>query len=190
MSNVRQQPTSTFYAPDLYTRALAFAAQRHAHQTVPGTNLPYLVHLVSVASEVIVALAAEPRAQPDVAMLCALLHDTIEDTQTTYDEVHREFGLAVADGVQALSKQASLPKHEQMADSLRRIKNQPAEVWMVKLADRIVNLGKPPATWNMEKRRFYRDEASFIVEMLGAASATLSTRLHLRIAAYPVDDQL
>ena len=126
---------------DLYMRAWWFAAERHAGQTVPGTELPYVVHVGAVAIEVIATVTAEAVDDPNLAVACALLHDTIEDTGVSLAEIASAFGAAVAAGVAALSKDGSLPKHEKMGDSLRRIKLQPREVAIVKLADRVVNHG-------------------------------------------------
>lgn len=170
------------YTPDRYVAALEFAATRHADQLVPGTKFPYLVHVTSVTCELIAALGPEHDA--DLAVQCALLHDTIEDTRTSYDDVATAFGKAVADGVQALSKDPALPKEAAMADSLRRIKLQPREVWMVKLADRITNLSEPPAYWTADKRRRYRAEALVIADALGGANAILDNRIRARAAAY------
>jgi (p)ppGpp synthase/HD superfamily hydrolase len=174
--------------PERYVAALRFAAERHHAQRVPDSEFPYLVHVVSVAAETIAALvpgaAAAAAIDANLAVSCALLHDTIEDTETTYAEVAERFGSAVADGVQALSKDASLPKADRMADSLRRIRLQPHAVWMVKLADRITNLADPPRYWTPEKRRAYRDEAIEIADALGAASPALEARIRARIAAY------
>jgi (p)ppGpp synthase/HD superfamily hydrolase len=168
--------------PERYVAALRFAAERHHAQRVPDSELPYIVHVVSVAAETIAALGAGVDA--DLAVCCALLHDTIEDTATTYDEIAARFGAAVADGVSALSKNPQLPKAEQMADSLRRIQAQPGAVWMVKLADRITNLAPPPSRWTADKRRRYRDEAIAIADALGSASAALDARIRARITAY------
>lgn len=172
--------------PERYVAALRFAAERHHAQRVPDSEFPYLVHVVSVAAETIAALGAGPDADIDanLAVSCALLHDTIEDTETTYAEVAARFGAAVADGVQALSKDAALAKPDRMPDSLRRIQTQPHAVWMVKLADRITNLTDPPRAWTPDKRRAYRDEAIAIADALGAASPALEARLRARIAAY------
>lgn len=172
------------YTPERYSEALRFAAERHHGQTFPDTELPYLIHVVEVTAEVIAALPATPGIDADLAVQCALLHDTLEDTSATYDEVKERFGVAVADGVLALSKNEKLPKAEQMPDSLRRIQAQPPSVWIVKLADRTANLRGPRPAWSMEKRRAYRDEGIVIADTLGAASAFLEGRLRARIAAY------
>lgn len=172
------------YDPDRYVEALRFAAQAHLRQKEPGSELPYLVHVASVAGELIASLAASPLDEPDLAVQCALLHDTVEDTGVTPEELAARFGPAVSAGVDALSKRADLPKERQMADSLDRILENPREIAAVKLADRIVNLREPPHYWPREKRQAYREEARLILQRLGHASPALAERLRARIAAY------
>lgn len=159
--------------PDLFQAAWRFAASAHNGQLVPGTNLPYLTHIGWVVAEVMACPEAD-----DLAIACAVLHDTLEDTKTTFEQLREAFGPAVADGVQALTK------IDTMADSLRRIRLQPPQVWMVKLADRITNLQPAPAHWKPAKREAYREEAERILQELGAAHAELAERLRKKIAAY------
>lgn len=173
------------WSPDRYLQAARFAARAHNAQKVPGSELPYLLHVTSVAAEVMAALAREAVAQPDLAVVCALLHDTIEDCGVHAEALADEFGPEVAAGVLALSKDPGLPKDQAMADSLRRIQQQPREVWMVKLADRITNLEPPPSHWQPAKIAAYRVEALAIADALGAASPLLLARLRARIATYP-----
>lgn len=85
----------------------------------------------------------------------------------------------------ALSKNEELStKKEQMDDSIRRVKQQPKEVWMVKLCDRITNLQPPPKHWDTDKILRYRDEAICIVNQLGEANEFLAARLKLKIDGY------
>lgn len=172
------------FSPDRYVATMRFAAARHNAQKEPGHELPYLVHVVSVAAEVIAALPTTRLGDPELAVTCALLHDIVEDTGTSLDEIANNYGSAVAAGVAALTKDASLPKAEQMSDSLRRIKEQPPEIAVVKLADRITNLSAPPHYWPKEKCAAYRVEAMAIADALGYASTTLDARLRARIEAY------
>jgi len=171
------------WSPERYLSAWNYAAARHGSQKVPGTELPYLAHIGAVAMEVMTALAQGSRVDdPDLAVQCALLHDVIEDTPATYAEVAARFGVAVADGVLALTKDKTLPsKAEQMADSLACIRRQPREVWMVKLADRITNLQPPPAHWDDAKIAAYRAEARTILDALGGADGWLAARLQGKI---------
>lgn len=167
-----------------FGRALNFAARAHHGQSVPGSDLPYLLHLSRVAMEVMIGLHAEPGLDHDLAIQCAWLHDTLEDTKVTAAELDLEFGSGVTAGVQALTKDQSLPRSESMTDSLARIKKQPAEVWMVKMADRIANLGPPPEHWGRQKALAYRDEAILIHRELTMASSCLATRLERKIAIF------
>jgi (p)ppGpp synthase/HD superfamily hydrolase len=185
------------WSPDVYIRVYRYAAGVHwnsdAQQPVPGTDIPYLMHFSMVAMEVIAALGKEPSLNGDLAVQCALLHDTIEDTDTTYDQLVDAFGFAVADGVQAPTEDEAigkdLPKQQrkkrQMADSLERVRQQPKEIWMVKMGDRITNLQPPPEHWTQEKISRYRGEACQIQQALKDASPYLAARLQEKIVHYP-----
>lgn len=172
------------WSQDGYVRAYRFAAQAHLGQTVPGTDLLYIMHLSFVSMEVMAALSVEEGHDEDLAVQCALLHDVIEDTEVTYKQVAAGFGQPVADGVLALTKDVTLPKHRQMEDSLGRIQQRPYEVWMVKLADRIANLQPPPAYWTLERIAGYREEAGRIYEALQEASPLLAARLLGKMEEY------
>lgn len=172
------------FSADLYVRACHFAAAAHGAQKMPGVEIPYIVHPCCVAMEVILALRVEPRKSPDLAVACALLHDVVEDTSVGLDRVEAEFGKEIAAGVSALTKNTALPKSEQMKECLGRIRAQPEEIWMVKLADRITNLDDPPHYWSKEKCHGYRVEAEMILETLGSASELLSDRMKRRMHDY------
>ncbi|MEO8704445.1 MAG: HD domain-containing protein [Kofleriaceae bacterium] len=174
------------FAPERYSAALQLAIRCHGAQQVPGTQLPYLAHITWVTGELIAALP-DSGFDGDLAVTCALLHDTIEDSQVPgiADEIERQFGTPARAGVLALTKDATLPKADRMPDSLRRIRSQPREIWAVKLADRITNLATPPKHWTIEKCIGYRAEAITILEALGEANVKLATRMRARIAAYP-----
>jgi (p)ppGpp synthase/HD superfamily hydrolase len=172
------------FSQDGYVRTLHFAARAHGDQRTP-TGLPYVVHLSSVAMEVIAALQAEPGHDDDLAVTSALLHDVVEDTATTIEEIEAAFGARVADGVAALTKNAALDKPAAMKDSLSRILAQPPEIAIVKLGDRITNLAPPPDRWSAAKITAYRAEAQLILDALGAASPLLAARLTERIRTYP-----
>jgi (p)ppGpp synthase/HD superfamily hydrolase len=173
------------WTQDGYLHAVRFAAEAHGAQKFSGTELPYLLHVTSVAMEVLAALRAEPDHDQELAMQCALLHDVVEDTPVTLEAVRSAFGAAVAEGVSALSKDPALAKHEQLQDSLDRIRRQPPEVWMVKLADRITNLQTPPSYWSPGKIAAYRQEAVQIHAVLGTASRALASRILAKIESYP-----
>ncbi|WP_294287554.1 HD domain-containing protein [uncultured Chryseobacterium sp.] len=174
---------------DIYQNTIQFAAQKHTeiNQTIPGTNLPYVVHLSNVAMEILVAAGQSESFNTGLAVQLALLHDVLEDTGATFEELSEKFGKAVAEGVLALTKDAELPKDERMADSLKRIRQQPREVWAVKLADRITNLQKPPHFWTPEKIEKYRQEATMILKELRGGNTFLENRLQSKIENYNAD---
>lgn len=174
------------WSQENYIKAYKFAAQAHQGQNIPGSEIPYIMHLSFVSIEVIAALNVEQVYDGDLAIQCAILHDTIEDTNITFDNIKTEFGASVANGVLALTKDYSLEKHLQMADSLLRIKEQPREIWMVKLADRISNLQAPQYYWNQDKIIRYREEAKEIYQALQDASTFLASRLASKIEDYKV----
>ncbi|OUL36873.1 phosphohydrolase [Nostoc sp. T09] len=172
------------WSQESYIKAYKFAAQAHQGQKMPGSEIPYIMHLSFVSMEVLAALNVEKETDGNLAIQCALLHDTIEDTHTTYEQIEAEFGEAVAKGVLALTKDKNLDKHLQMEDSLQRIKQQPKEIWMVKLADRISNLQSPPHYWSIEKITKYREEGIHIYEALRESSDFLASRLASKIQDY------
>jgi (p)ppGpp synthase/HD superfamily hydrolase len=171
---------------DTYLKAWNFASTIHLGQTLPGSEIPYINHLGLVCMEATAAIAATPNInQPNLFILCALLHDSIEDTETTFEDIEHEFGTQVASGVLALSKNENLAsKKDKMEDSISRIKEQPIEIWMVKLCDRITNLQPPPKHWDTEKISRYRDEAYYILKQLGEANYFLADRLLIKINTY------
>ncbi|HEY5391243.1 MAG TPA: HD domain-containing protein [Hanamia sp.] len=180
------QKNKTMETQTLYQEAIKFAAGKHAdkNQTISGTNLPYVVHLSNVAMEVLMASKETEKFDLKLAIQMALLHDTLEDTNTTFDELEKEFNPEVADGVLALTKDSKVASEDRMTDSLSRIKKLPKEVWIVKLADRITNLQVPPAHWSLEKIQKYQKQAIQIFQELQGANAYLGKRLQEKINEY------
>ncbi len=174
------------WSQEKYIKAWNFSSKVHNGQLVPGTDIPYINHIGLVAMEAMAAIAhGKDISNPDLLIQCALLHDTIEDTSSTYEEIRGEFGVEVADGVLALSKNTDLPsKMEQMEDSIERIHKQAKEVWMVKLCDRTTNLQPPPSYWDKDKIQAYRAEAIYILEKLQDSNQCLAGRLETKISDY------
>lgn len=169
---------------DAYQKAIAFAGEKHKHQKMPASDIPYMTHLSNVAMEIILAGANGEGFDTAFAVQLALLHDTIEDTDTKYSEVEAVFGEKVARGVFALTKEGEKSKEEQMRESIGKILGQPNEVGAVKMADRITNLQKPPKHWTKEKAIKYRVEAEYIFAELGNCNEYLRERLKFKIEKY------
>jgi len=173
---------------DIYQKALRYAAEKHAlqQQTLPDSIIPYAVHVSNVAMEILIAATHSKDFDTEFAIQVALLHDVLEDTEVTAEELTTLFGIAVTTGVQALTKNTDLPHEEQMKDSLQRIKNCVPEVGAVKLADRITNLQEPPLSWSMDKRQHYLQESCLILKELCRTNEYLEKRLALKIEGYKV----
>ena len=169
---------------ELYHKARFFAANAHKTQKIPGTKLPYILHPESVVSELRIAASVDPRLREDLMVVVGYLHDVLEDTNETEETLRLEFGNDVTVGVKATTKNKALPEEEQMRDSITRIKELDPEIWCVKLADRCVNLGEPPAFWSIEKIAAYVKEAALILQELGPANDYLRERLRWKITIY------
>jgi (p)ppGpp synthase/HD superfamily hydrolase len=137
-------------------RAASFAAEKHAGQRRKGAAAePYVNHLIEVAYLVSTALA-----EPDTNLvMAALLHDTIEDTATTKEELVAHFGSDVAELVAEVTDDKSLPKHERKRLQVENAPKKSKRAQTVKLADKISNLRSmtvsPPADWDMQRRQEY-----------------------------------
>lgn len=170
---------------ELYQKAMKFAGEKHFDQQVPGTTANYLLHISNVAMEVLTAYSFGEAFDIDFAIQVAILHDTLEDTPTDYEELSTTFGEAIAVAVQALTKDEKLSsKRERMLDSLQRINHLQNEVGLVKLADRITNLQPPPSYWDGNKIASYLEEARLIAEALKDKNEYLVTRLNRKIKEY------
>lgn len=171
---------------DTYQKTILFAARQHQSigQTIPGTDLPYIIHLSNVAMELIIAAGHSEDINLEFALPVALLHDVIEDTPLKVEDIIDEYGNEIARGVLALSKNKSLPKARQLPDSLKRINQQRSEIACVKLADRITNLQAPPSTWSREKIADYYQESLLIKEELKGSNAFLESRLENKLDEY------
>lgn len=170
---------------DLYQKAMLFAGEKHKDQKVPGTNSNYLLHISNVAMEILVAYNNRNSFDVNFAVQVGILHDTLEDTDTNFEDIKSEFGDRIAIAVQALTKNESLKsKRDMMIDSLNRINELQKEVGIVKIADRITNLQSPPSHWSKEKVISYCEEAKTISKQLANKNEYLNERLELKIKEY------
>jgi len=168
---------------DLYHKALRLAAWAH-HGQVTKFGDPYVTHPVAASYEVLAAKIAGEDFDIDLAVVVALLHDVVEKSDITIKSIKKDFGKTIAEGVAAMSKNEALPKEEQLRDSLLRILEQPREIAIAKLADRISSMLPPSSEWTSQKIETIRDNAQMILQMLGEASPYLSKRLEKRIRLY------
>ena len=160
-----------------YYKALVFAESKHRQQKMIQPNgAPYIIHPISVAM-LAFKYSANLKLNLDLIVVAALLHDTIEDTQTTLEEIEKEFGKDVAKGVLSLTRDEKLPEEKQIEDSVNRIsklpKNLVREIAIVKMSDRLFNLNNYMPIWDKAHREEYMVEANLILKKLGWASAKL-----------------
>lgn len=148
--------TTTMHDILLLTRAFVFAAEKHTHQRRKGENAePYVNHLAEVAQ--LLAVAVEGR---DANLIVAgLLHDTLEDTDTTRDELAAAFNDDIAALVAEVTDDTSLPRLERKRLQVERAVGKSQRAKMLKLADKTSNLrgiiASPPAGWSIERRLEY-----------------------------------
>ena len=170
---------------DRINEALLFAAVKHEGIKMKQPQVSYVAHLQGVCLEAISGCLNNcSKVDLEKVMILALLHDTIEDTDATYEEIKGNFGEDIANGVFALTKNENLPYEERMKDSLKRIKEESIEVAIVKLADRLFNLKDVPLQWDEEKIYLYREEAKLILKELGFANEYMANRLKDKIGTY------
>jgi guanosine-3',5'-bis(diphosphate) 3'-pyrophosphohydrolase len=124
------QSTSCF-EPRLWQLAASYAARAHNHQYRKDKKTPYIAHPFRVAMVVRDVFGCDD----EVAICTAMLHDTIEDTPTDFDDLYQRFGAKVAQCVAAMTKNMLLIEDEREADYDRRLKQGPWQARLVKLAD-------------------------------------------------------
>jgi len=154
--------------------AAAFAAEKHRGQRRKDASAsPYINHPLEVAS----LIAGEGGVSDPVVLCAALLHDTIEDTQTTREELVEAFGLEVADVVREVTDDKALPKEERKRLQISHAAKASPRAKVVKLADKICNLrdilDHPPATWSAERKAEYFDWATRVVAGLRGTNPRL-----------------
>jgi guanosine-3',5'-bis(diphosphate) 3'-pyrophosphohydrolase len=146
------------------THALELAAVKHTDQRRKGARgEPYINHLAEVAR-----LLADATGGGDAVLIAAgLLHDTIEDTDTSYAEIEAAFGAEVADLVQEVTDDKSLPKQERKRLQVEKAPGKSPRAKLIKIADKISNLRAllrtPPADWSLTRKRDYFDWAAAVV---------------------------
>lgn len=155
---------TTTFIPGEFIRAVAFAAGKHRNQRRKDADAsPYINHPIALAN-----VLANEGGIDDPAVLCAaVLHDTLEDTQTTVAELEKMFGHKVASIVLEVTDDKSLRKHVRKQRQIEHAPHLSPEAKLVKLADKICNLrdilASPPADWPAERKRAYFDWAARVV---------------------------
>ncbi len=158
----------------LLTRAADYAARQHVgHRRKGERGEPYINHLTEVA-----VLLADTTGGGDVVLLMgALLHDTIEDTEVTFDDLLEEFGAEVAELVAEVTDDKSLPKQERKRLQVETAASKSHRARMLKIADKTSNLRSlitsPPTGWTDERLSDYVEWAAEVVRSCRGLNAAL-----------------
>ena len=159
----------------LLVKALDYAANKHRNQRRKNVAaFPYINHPISLVN----ILCNEVHIT-DIRVICsALLHDTVEDTEATAEELVVEFGAEISSIVMEVTDDQSITvKQNRKQLQIEHASSISDQAKLIKLADKISNLRdltiNPPATWSLERRREYFDWAKQVIDQLRGTHSEL-----------------
>jgi guanosine-3',5'-bis(diphosphate) 3'-pyrophosphohydrolase len=166
--------------------ALAFSAAKHRNQRRKDVDAsPYINHPIALAH----VLAVEGGVTDHRTLAAAILHDTLEDTETTYEELKEKFGRTIAQTVREVSDDKSLSKADRKRLQIEHAWHLSRRARLVKLADKTCNVrdmaAHAPAGWPLQRRREYFDWARKVVDQIRGTSARLEAAFDEAFAARP-----
>lgn len=157
-----------------FIEAASFAAKRHSGQKRKGADgEPYINHPLEVAN----LLANVGKIEDYDVLIAALLHDTIEDTGTTKEEIAQKFGENVCQMVLEVTDDKSLPKPARKQLQIEHAPHLSPGAKLIKLGDKISNitdiLNNPPHDWTLQRKREYIEWGEKVVAGLRGANSEL-----------------
>lgn len=158
----------------LFLKALNFSAGKHRHQRRKDTAAsPYINHPI----EVVNLLWTVGGVYDTITIIAAILHDTIEDTDTTPEEIRANFGDEVLGLVLEVSDDKRLPKQERKQNQITHSPHLSRRAKHIKLADKICNVHDiayaPPDHWPPRRRMEYLQWAQEVIDGLRGANKKL-----------------
>lgn len=149
--------------------AAEFAAEMHQDQRRKGSSRrPYIGHCLEVAS----ILASVGKVEDSNVIIAALLHDVVEDTDTTSEQVRDKYGDIVADLVAEVTDDKNLKKKERKELQVEHAPALSPAAKLIKVADKISNVREiasdPPKKWGLNRQRDYFDWAERVVNAMGS----------------------
>lgn len=171
---------------ELLLKALSFAALKHRRQFRKGSvPFPYINHPIALAD----LLVRTGGVQDLHTVTAALLHDTVEDTDTSLAEVEAEFGPAISGLVAEVSDDKTLPKAERKRRQVEHAPSLSFRARLIKLADKTCNLRDviedPPMGWGLKRKRDYFDWAKTVVDQIRGTNAELENAFDAAFAGRP-----
>jgi guanosine-3',5'-bis(diphosphate) 3'-pyrophosphohydrolase len=168
--------------------AIAFAANKHRNQRRKDYEAsPYINHPIALAD----VLANEVGVEDERILIAAVLHGTIEETETTQQELLRVFGKDVADIVVEVTDDKALPKAERKRLQVEYAAHISRRAKRVKIADKICSLRdiakSPPADWSLEHKQEYFDWPKAVVDGLRGAHLGLEATFDVAYEARPAE---
>merc|ERR1712110_744918 len=159
-------------------KAADFAAKKHRDQRRKGPDkAPYINHPIGVAN----ILANEGGIDDPIVLQAALLHDTVEDTDTSLDEIEEQFGKTVRDVVNEVTDQKDLPSKERKRLQVINAPKKSPRAKLVKLADKLYNLRdlhqSPPADWTEERIQQYFVWSSYVLHGVKGTNQALEVEI-------------
>ncbi len=160
--------------PDVILKALHFAADKHRAQSrKDAESTPYINHPIALAH----LLANYAGITDHNVIAAAILHDTVEDTDATIDDIQEEFGMIIRNIVMEVTDDKSLPSPERKRLQIQHAATISQSARLIKLADKISNLQdiieRPPAKWSLERKREYFDWAKAVIDQLRGTNEKL-----------------
>lgn len=175
----------------LVFKALQFSADKHRHQRRKDKDKsPYINHPIDVAE----LLWGVGQVRDVQVIIAGILHDTLEDTETTADEIRTAFGETVLSFVQEVTDDKSLPKEMRKRHQIEHAPHKSIGAKQIKLADKISNIRdlacSPPANWPLQRRRDYLTWAEQVVAGLRGANPELENHFDqmIEIARIKVEE--
>ncbi len=170
---------------NLLIKAMSFAAHKHKDQRRKDKEAsPYINHPIGLV-EVLVNVGSVT----DINTICAaLLHDTVEDTETTPEELTATFGAEISDIVMEVTDDKSLSREKRKQAQIDHAMHLSKQARAVKLADKICNLGdvsQSPPDWPLQRRQQYFDWAKNVIDGLRGEWSELEAEFDRRYQRRP-----
>lgn len=166
----------------LVLTALKFASLKHRDQRRKSGDVPYINHPIEVAD----LLWHVGGVRDTVTIVGALLHDTLEDTNTTPEEIFNLFGEQVLTLVEAVTDDESLPKYERKRLQIEKAPYKSLRAKQLKLADKICNVydiaHSPPDNWSLKRCQEYLDWSEQVVAGLRGVNSALEAHYDVVLA--------
>ena len=162
----------------LLLAAVCYAARLHRLQRrKDAEKTPYINHPLEVAQ-----LLWDGGVHRAGVLAAAVLHDTLEDTSATEQQLIEHFGVQVTGWVKEVTDDKTLPKAVRKRLQIEHASLLSREAKLIKLADKISNITAiietPPADWSLQRKREYLDWAQAVVDGLGEVNTRLLQQFH------------